>query len=420
MKTRRLIVAVDIDSYATSARDRCESLRKTLYELLYKALAAAGATQEPFDLPAPAVRPSLSASSPSSAILVASVTGMAARRDRTDCWYWQLGFDGGIFVFRADDSCVLVDGQHRAAAVAGVAAGRDWNDYWLVGSDGGIFAFGAAAFERSHGWGIVGAPAIIAACGGNAIEVEAVGGTIIQKGISGFGRHMPVLVICGEFKRGKTPLLSAYWQTICDAIYRIYASSAPPAAEGDGYLAIVHADAPVIAISAFGLLANEEVSAEIAGTRVFGVPDRARWAGAIQRARRHEVTSMRGIAHARHRRLGRAEQRSQGLRGICFRQDRRTSRRRRTGARHGQPDLALCARFGARDATNGRFENGCPQQGNPDLCLPRARHVPGRLGARPGVCRLTTRAGEVLLDPHPHPARRTYTAHGRAAVPAGR
>ena len=201
MKTQRLIAAVDIDGYATSARDRCESLRKTLYELLYKTLAAAGATQEPFDFPAPSVRSSLSASPPASAALNAPLAGVAAARDGNG--YWLVAADGGIFAF------------------------GDARFYGWVGADGGIFAFGDAAFEGSHGQGIVGAPAIIAACGSNAIEVAAASGTIVQKGISGFGSHMPVLVICGEFKRGKTPLLSAYWQTICGAMHRIYRSSGP-------------------------------------------------------------------------------------------------------------------------------------------------------------------------------------------------
>ena len=278
------------------------------------------------------------------------------------------------------------------APVVGIVGTPDGKGYWEVAPDGGIFAFGDAGFYGSIGvLGIVGVPAIIAAFD-SAIEMAAAVGTIVQK--------------CAGKSGGLSVAGDKHQQTICGAIYRstgwqlrraraVWRSSMPMrrwrlSARSDcSQMSKLQLRSPSSALPA--VCNGRERSS----------------------ARQDEITSMRGIAHARHRRLGRAEQRSQGLKGICFRQDGRTTRRRRTGARYGQPDLALCARFGARDATNWRFENGCPQQGNPDLRLPRARYLPGRLGARPGVGRLTTRTVEVLLDPHPRPARRTYTAPGR-------
>jgi hypothetical protein len=114
----------------------------------------------------------------------------------------------------------------------------------------------------------------------------------------------------------------------------------------------------------------------------------------IRRARQQRITSRKGTAHARHRRLDRAAQRRQGIR-------RKSSRQDRIGARHGQSDSALCARFGTRNAANWRLENRRHQPGNPGLRLPGACHFKWRIGPCPGVGRFRTAAGEVLLTTTP-------------------
>lgn len=117
--------------------------------------------------------------------------------------------------------------------------------------------------------------------------------------------------------------------------------------------------------------------------------------------RRHNelqrITSMKGIAHARHRRLGRAAQRHQGRRTVPW---------WHIGAGYGQSDSALCARLGARNAANRRLEDRHHQPGDPGLRLLGACPLQRRVGPCPGVGRLRAGTAEVFLT---RPARKSHS-----------
>jgi hypothetical protein len=117
--------------------------------------------------------------------------------------------------------------------------------------------------------------------------------------------------------------------------------------------------------------------------------------------RRHNelqrITSMKGIAHARHRRLGRAAQRHQGRRTVPW---------WHIGAGYGQSDSALCARLGARNAANRRLEDRHHQPGDAGLRLLGACPLQRRVGPCPGVGRLRAGTAEVFLT---RPARKSHS-----------
>ena len=164
--------------------------------------------------------------------------------------------------------------------------------------------------------------------------------------------------------------LASYWLAICHAVGAAYAA------------------ALVTAVSLRLLFAIDS-----AALGVFDAPGSAEWPEAIQRARQYEITSRKGIAYARHRRLGRAEQRHQGRKADLW---------WHIGAGYGQSDSAICARLGTRNGANRRLEDRRHQPGNSGLRLPGACHLRRGIGPCPGVGGgLRTGTAEVLLTTAP-------------------
>ena len=111
--------------------------------------------------------------------LNAPIVGMAATPD--DKGYWLVGSDGGVYSFGDATFYGSMGGKSLNAPIVGMATENGWTGtgYWLVGADGGIFSFGAASYFGSMGGTTLAQPVvgvIASSDGGGYLEVAADGG----------------------------------------------------------------------------------------------------------------------------------------------------------------------------------------------------------------------------------------------------